>query len=75
MLYVAHAYVCASVCAHVCASVIREIKHPFQHNTISLNAYILCTRWISLIHVMWDYLFILICPGDMALRGPFDRVI
>ena len=29
--------VCVCACAHVCESIIREIKLPFQENTISLN--------------------------------------
>ena len=39
MRHVGRAYVCACVCAcaYVCLSVIREIKHPFHDNIISLN--------------------------------------
>ena len=62
---------CARVCvrAHVCASVIREIKHRFQDNSISLNhSYVKYTS-NSLIYVMCNYLFVLIYVGDVALRG------
>ena len=32
---------CVRECAHVCTSIIREIKHPFQDNVISLISYTL----------------------------------
>ena len=75
MCVCAHAHTCARVCAHMCVSVIREIKHPFQDNTISRSIYTLYTRRISLIYVMWDYFFVLICAGDVVSRGGSDRVI
>ena len=44
---------CARVCVHVCACVIREIKLPFQDNTVSLyHLYLICAlNLISFCHV------------------------
>ena len=81
MRHVAHAYMCAHVCACVCVcvqgcmSVIREIKNHFQDNAISLNhAYVKCTLNF-LIYIMWDYLSVLICAGDVASSGASDSRI
>ena len=66
---------CVCMCSQVCMSVIIEIHHPFQDNVISINTYTLYTRRISIIYVMIDYLFVLICARDVASHGASGCVI
>ena len=66
------ARVCKCVCVHVCTSVIRENKHTFKDNVISLIIDTLYIHRIALIYVMCEYLFVLICVGDVASRGASD---
>ena len=40
--------------------------------SISLCAYTLYTRQLSLIFVMWDYFYVFMCAGDVALCEASD---
>ena len=66
-----HTYVCA--CVH--ASVVSEIKHSFQSLRYLINYLLLIYPSDFLNYVMWDYLFVLICSSDVALRGASDLCV
>ena len=61
--------VCVRLCGHVCACVRREIKLPFQDNTISLEfTYLLDTPKFC-IKTCGTMFSCFKCAGDVTFRG------
>ena len=68
----------ARVCAHVraCARVwLMRISTLFKNFAISLITQHLYTLWIVKIFVMWNYISIFLCVGDITSCRASDRAI
>ena len=54
---------------------ISKIMHPFQDNANSLITRTLYTHQIISFFIMWDYVCLFLCAGEVAKRGVFDSYI